>query len=117
MRRFLATLMLALLTGWLPLQPMAVLAMPFCQHGTQPGAMDHDHASAHHATHAPQQAEGDVGPVACNDCGACHLACAPVLSVSLALTGDISGRSFDLSPPQVPAAFTLEQPHPPPLAH
>jgi hypothetical protein len=117
MRRFLAMLILALLSGWLPLQPMAALAMPFCQHGTQPSAMEHDHASAHHTSHDSQHTEGQAGFLACSDCGACHLACAPVLTVSFALSGDIPTRSFDLSPPLLPAAFAPEQPHPPPLTH
>jgi hypothetical protein len=116
-RPFLAMLILALLIGWLPLQPMAALAMPFCQHGTQPSAMEHDHASVHHAGHEPQHTDGQAGHLACSDCGACHLACAPVLTVSLTLSAHVPARRFDLSPPLVPAAFAPEQPHPPPLAH
>ena len=81
---------------WLPLQGTAAVAMPFCNHpltdaahvvpGPEPGHHDGLAPSAlakheHRAAMVNAASSGRVAPatahLACNDCGACHLACAP----------------------------------------
>src|SRR5215216_3783295 len=77
-------LIAAFLMAWLPLQGWAAVAMPFCKHAMRGKAvvvinLDHSaregHAQYHDPT-PPAQSNSDSG-LACNDCGACHLACAP----------------------------------------
>lgn len=87
----------------------------------------HDAADTHHAGHAHHAASaapasdthhtGHGGTMHdCSGCGACHLACAPLLGV----------RGFDFAATPTPILIarvqpwpplrTLDQPHPPPLA-
>lgn len=119
MRRIVAILILALLSAWLPLQPVAALAMPFCDHDQ--GEQAHSsaaHVGSHHAGHGhgDEQASGAGVLPGCNDCGPCHLACAPMLGASLTLGADVPARDFRPFPHAVPASLALDQPHPPPLA-
>jgi hypothetical protein len=123
---------------WLPLQGFAALAMPFCQHGshapahTQVAARTHEHASPQHAHHSGGNNLGseqsnvkgaaarddDTSPasLACNDCGACHLACSPAAPVSQPVLGATRADCFAQSGATLPPLFIPEQGHPPPLA-
>lgn len=115
-------ILLLLMMLWLPMQSVVAVAMPMCQARHTPSA---HHGDSAHATH--HDADTQRGAVThdaqhataahdCSGCGACHLACAPLLGV----------RGFDFAaafapvliafvqPP--PPLHTLEQPHPPPLA-
>lgn len=84
-------------------------------------------ANTDHAAHAHSAAGSDLAAAAhvtghaaaahdCSGCGACHLACAPLLGVR--------GFDFAVTFTSVPIAIaqplprlrTLDQPHPPPLA-
>ena len=124
---------------WLPLQGYAAVAMPFCQHNmaansahTHNGTADHsqhhhDGHSGHMAqTDAPNDRAGishtshvgsdDTGGLRCNNCGACHLACAPaivaIVSVPLLITGSVLESALADSP----QFFYPEQPQRPPLS-
>lgn len=111
-------LILALLSAWLPLQPVAALAMPFCDHGQS----EQVHSSAAHAghghthDHGGEQTSGARMLPGCSDCGPCHLACAPMLGVSPLPGADVPVRDFHPFLHAVPVSLTLDQPHPPPLA-
>jgi len=88
---------------WLPLQGYGAVAMPFCEHGpampvliaaeshhvdTQDGhqahenAAHHDSASDHVSTNLNHSADQQEG-LGCNDCGACQLACTPLIVSTL----------------------------------
>jgi hypothetical protein len=67
---------------WLPLQSWAGVAMPFCKHAMHGNTQSMSPAQAHpdgHAHHPAPPAGHSDADTACNDCGACHLACAPAL--------------------------------------
>jgi hypothetical protein len=85
-----------LIALWLPLQGYGAVAMPFCEHGpSMPdstaavfahaaahdgdkghvGMPNHDHAANHDADNF----SGTHAGLGCNDCGACQLACAPLI--------------------------------------
>jgi ferredoxin len=123
MRRLVVSFLLL----WLPLQGLAAVTMPFCRHAldadTQPAAQPQAHAQhSHHAQEhgAPVQerhAADDPGGLACNDCGACHLACAAVmLSEPPVHTLALAAARVNLPPPLSPPALVLDQPNPPPLS-
>lgn len=114
--------LLLLMMLWLPMQSVVAVAMPMCQARHAPSATHGDaaHASHHdagaHRGAAGHDAHHDGGAHDCSGCGACHLACAPLLGV----------RGFDFAAAFAPVLIaleqpapplhTLEQPHPPPLA-
>jgi len=109
---------------WLPLQGFAAVAMPFCAHALHDmpatadlQASDQDH-HRHHSEGSGHNADRlhPDGGLACNDCGACHLACAPMLSGSVWLGADTASFDFRSLPTRAPRVFTPEQPNPPPLA-
>jgi hypothetical protein len=127
----LRRLVVCLLLLWLPLQGMAALTMPFCRHGQEPGAAAAtEHAAQLHTAHVHAGHRHDPGPpaqpgaeqppaadhLACNECGACHLACAPAVP-SHAAEGlaPLPGTPRLGPPPCAPPAVVLEQPNPPPL--
>lgn len=106
-----------LVTLWLPLQGLAAAAMPFCAHAlTGHGKASHHHhegdSGAGAAAHAGHSDEG----LQCNDCGPCHLACAPMMAIAVGCP--LVTLSFHFSPllQTLPSGFVLEQPNPPPLA-
>jgi len=123
---------------WLPVQGVAAFAMPFCEHGFQPlastgvTAQPSVHGSAQHAHHGEQSSSSshqhhaaDVGThdrdgspngLACNDCGACHLACSPAVPASPAAVEAVGGQNFVQSSPTLPPLFIPEQRNRPPLA-
>ena len=131
MVRWKSILALALVL-WLPLQGIASVAMPFCRHAesadaaTSVGSDAHaaDHASAvhlgdsqHHHPHGDDPKGVDYGfALSCNDCGACHLACAPAMTSALwgALALPPALQRISVDPPP-PLAFVPEQPKRPPL--
>ena len=123
----LRRLVLAVLLMWLPLQGLAALTMPFCRHapGTAAGdvvaqhgsAADHaGHAHHHDASGAAQEPVQPAMSLTCNDCGACHLACAaamlpaPVMRAAAPASG-----GPDPAPAIAPLAHVPDQPNPPPL--
>lgn len=124
LRRFIVFVLLL----WLPLQGMAAVTMPFCRHAGDSGATqpahDDSHAAHHaHAGHedgvpADQVPSDDHGAgLMCNDCGACHLACAAALRSELAAAAlQLITGGLQVRPPLAPPAFVLDQPSPPPLA-
>jgi hypothetical protein len=121
MRRF-RTLVIGLLILWLPLQAIAAVSMPFCPHGglAQTSVRAHRHhadstpGSGHHGVLHGDHQHPTGGLQQCNNCGACNLACAPAVPVSVVLlcvpattvqphfTADSSGL------------FIPDQPQPPP---
>jgi hypothetical protein len=126
-RRFIVCLLLL----WLPLQGLAALTMPFCRHAEQSSrsaATAHDvrvhdaHAHAGHVhdpratLHAGAADAPGAGTLACNDCGACHLACAPAVpSHGLDAAASPPGTPQPGPTPSAPPAVVLDQPNPPPL--
>jgi hypothetical protein len=134
MRRFRSAV-IGLVTLWLPLQGFAAVAMPFCSHALQSPAPQsigatialqagdanghhHGAAGAHHSDVSAHgvKAQHHASGFACNDCGACQLACAPMLSGSARLGADSASFDFLSFPAWPPRVFTPEQPNPPPLA-
>jgi hypothetical protein len=125
----LRPLIALLIMLWLPLQAVAAVAMPFCRHAmADPGATANLSAdvNALHAAHSAGQhpqhggahapADGDHG-LSCNDCGACHLACAPMLAPTpVALPPDEIPTRLMIAEPDKPRGFLSEQRTPPPLA-
>ncbi len=123
-------LLSVLMTLWLPVSGYAAVAMPFCQHGLAGGQShiaptatlaDNDHAHHHHhaANHSPGDAQsqsGHAGSLACNDCGACHLACSP--AIVAAVTVQLPYEASVYQPVAAGAAhlFYPEQPLHPPLS-
>src|SRR3982750_2113905 len=82
MRASIALLMMF----WLPLQGFAAVAMPFCDHVTHRAATAdaHAHHSMHHAHAGHGMQDHQLPPegsatLDCDNCGACNLACTPVV--------------------------------------
>jgi hypothetical protein len=117
----------SLLLLWLPLQGLAAVSMPFCRHAVDSSigltAQEDAHAGhAHHAHEPYTPAHGSdtsdhAGGMACNDCGACHLACAAMmLSEPIASALTVPAAKVSVPSPLAPPALVLDQPNPPPLA-
>ena len=128
-----------LIVLWLPLQGYAAVAMPFCQHSmaaasAHPGSADH--SQHHHDAHSrmirgdaqdstPQSGVADIGAqstgmgeasgLACNNCGACHLACAPAIVAIVSVSLLIAGSVLESARADSPHYFYPEQPQHPPL--
>jgi hypothetical protein len=129
---------------WLPLQGYGAVAMPFCEHGKAASGgevavsahLDSRHfqdadAGMHHednaAGHEPAQADGSMGSadnrsagkhggLGCNDCGACQLACAPLI---ISATPAVAGTASPVYAPRVVhilRSVTPRQLQRPPLA-
>jgi hypothetical protein len=129
------TVVVALISLWLPLQGYGAVAMPFCQqHGTAAAAFPADTSHVHHdarpghmAHHASpndaagislsQSGGGDVtSGLACNNCGACQLACSPAIS-AVAPVAVLNGAFvLEPSPADSPRFFYPEQLQRPPLS-
>jgi len=131
------TVVTALMLLWLPLQGLAAVAMPFCKHGlklsapAQTTAEAHVHAHPQHAHsgelgssnlhqhHAAHGTHGDYDSssgLACNDCGACHLACSPTAPTSRSAANSVGTQTFTPISPTLPPIFIPELDHRPPLA-
>jgi len=116
-----------LLMLWLPLQGFAAVAMPFCQHAMRgsiasgsvadPQAQHtaHDHHQAARASMTDAQHTSDGALLACNDCGACHLACTPTAPSSTPAVDSDATYAYGGRNPALPPLFIPEQPHHPPL--
>ena len=127
-----------LIALWLPLQGYAAVAMPFCQHrmaaaSAHPGIADH--SGHHHDGHSdltrshaqgstsqsadagsPQIAVmGEASGLACNNCGACHLACAPAIVALVSVPLLIAGSVLESAPADSLQFFYPEQTQRPPL--
>jgi len=127
-----------LIALWLPLQGYAAVAMPFCQHSmaaTSAHAPNADHSQHHHDSHShmtrgnaqertshfagansPQPAVmGSASGLACNDCGTCHLACAPAIVTIVSVPLLIAGSVLESDLADSPYFFYPEQAQRPPL--
>ena len=127
-----------MITLWLPLQGYAAVAMPFCQHSMAAAsthAENSGHSQHHHGSHAdrthgetqdntPQSAEagslqtvamGEASGLACNNCGACHLACAPAIAAIVSVPLLITGSVLESALADSPHFFYPELPQRPPL--
>jgi ABC-type nickel/cobalt efflux system permease component RcnA len=103
---------------WLPVQTMAGLAMPLCQHGedrTSVVAVHHgDDASAMpcHEAMADEQAAHQDG---CDNCGVCHLASAGFLPSADVAAGLMPvGHRYALPAVLAPRSHIAEPPQHPP---
>ena len=123
-----------LIALWLPLQGYGAVTMPFCEHGmgvaanaaelghsgdlsvAHPGhgAASHGHHAADHSSHA-NTATDKGSPLACNNCGACHLACSPLLLSAPVVLAVAETAVFETKPLQSFLSFTPEQLQRPPL--
>ena len=123
-----------LIALWLPLQGYGAVTMPFCEHGmgVAANAADSGHrgdhsiahpghgvaAQGHHATHHSVHSETatDKGStLACNNCGACHLACSPLLLSAPIVLAVAETADFETKPSQSFLSFSPEQLQRPPL--
>ncbi len=120
MRR-LRPVVILLMALWLPFQAVVAVAMPFCQGLPSPtdGRSDtgplHQHPGEHHGD-AGAAGSGQNFPLECNDCGSCHLACAPMVGVTASIILLSVSQHLCGQPQALPPARMLDQPHPPPLA-
>ncbi len=121
MKQRLRKLILAFLLLWLPLQGFAATGMSYCRHDHTPApahaAMHDQHAMAggHDCCHN-QDASSAPQQTSCDDCGYCHLGCAPALLPTAVGLTDGAGFSFKFSfDTRFPLIFP-EQPQRPPYA-
>jgi hypothetical protein len=118
--RYLRRLILCFLIAWLPIQGIAVAAVPFCKHercGAKAGS--HQILPAGHSHHA-QGVERDqytgVAGIACNDCSACHFACgSSMLSADVVVFEIHAQHALHPRAAALSYLFFPEQPSPPPL--
>ena len=123
-----------LIALWLPVQGYGAITMPFCEHGlgvaanaTKSGhSWDHsvahpghgaavqDHHTADHSVHS-NTATDKGSTLACNNCGACHLACSPLLLSGPAVFALAEAAVFETKPAQSFRSFSPEQLQRPPL--
>ena len=123
-----------LIALWLPLQGYGAVTMPFCEHGIGVAANaaesghSGDHSVAHpghgttanghhgtdHSGHS-NTATDNGSTLACNNCGACHLACSPLLLSAPAVLVAAEPAVFKTEPLQSFLSFSPEQLQRPPL--
>lgn len=106
MKNFLALVLLLSL----PLQGVAAVAMPFCQH--KPAA---HLAAMTDQGHAPHQHAQQKNTLACDDCAFCQLCAAPALPTIAAVTLTHTTTTLNPEPPVHFFLFIPEQPKHPPL--
>ena len=120
---------------WLPLQGYGAVAMPFCAHGpSMPdssatmsvhleahadggghvAARTHDHAASHD-THSSDKSSHKHAGLGCNDCGACQLACAPLIFSTLPQFHSIASPVYDPTPIASLTSISPEQLQRPPV--
>lgn len=125
------TAVVLLMSLWLPLQGMAAVVMPFCQHSLNgqrtdvPAAQSHSaHANHHaHAVHAGHDiggsthAKADSAPLlsACDNCGQCHLSCAFTLPSPAFPEADRVSFAAPSFVQELPRGVVPRRLHPPPL--
>jgi len=130
------TVLVALISLWLPMHGYGAVTMPFCQqqgmaasgaahtepsqehHVAHPGHMAHhdspsDAAGISHAEHASSDVTSGL---ACNNCGACHLASSPAISAIAPVAVLIGDFVLESAPAESPHFFYPEQLHRPPLS-
>jgi len=118
---------------WLPMQGYGAVAMPFCEHGPAMAdssaavpfhthALDGDEGHAnmpshdHEADHLlASSSDGYVG-LGCNDCGACQLACAPLIVSSVPNVAASGSPVYDPLPVEFPTSVSPKQLQRPPVA-
>jgi ferredoxin len=130
------TVLVALISLWLPVQGYGAVAMPFCQqHGmAAAGAAHAEPSQEHHVGHSGHMAHKDsprdtagishvehgsgdaTSGLACNNCGACHLACSPAISAIAPIAVLIGASVLESAPADSPRFFYPEQLHRPPLS-
>jgi len=130
------TILIALISLWLPVQGYGAVAMPFCQQHGMAGAgtsdtgpsqeqhVGHSDHMAHHdspsdaagISHAEHAGGDAASSLACNNCGACHLACSPAISAILSMAVLIGHSVLEPSPADSPHFFYPEQFQRPPLS-
>lgn len=115
---------------WLPFQGYGAVAMPFCEHG--PAMPDSSVAvSAHvgvqhgHQGHTgiahdeheaySQSADPTHTGLGCNDCGACQLACAPLIVSTVTHFATTGSPVYDSPPVASLTSISPEQLQRPPL--
>jgi hypothetical protein len=128
------TVIAVLISLWLPVQGYGAIAMPFCQqHGMASASVAHAEPPQHYAGHSDHMAHHDspsdparishaehtgsdvTSGLACNDCGACHLACSPAISANAPVLLLIGDAVFESSPADSPRFFYPDQLQRPPL--
>lgn len=131
------TILSVLIALWLPLQGYTAVAMPFCQHRMAPASTygeTADHSQHHHDGHSSHMTHADApndsaaishanhvgsdntGGLGCNNCGACHLACAPAISAVVPVYLSIGNAVLESAPADAPRFFYPEQLQRPPLS-
>jgi len=130
------TVLVALISLWLPVQGYGAIAMPFCQqygmaasgsmhvepsqehHGSHSGHMTHEDSpnDATGIAHAEHAGSDVTAGLACNNCGACHLACAPAITAIAPVAVLIGAFVLEPSPADSPHFFYPEQLQRPPLS-
>jgi ferredoxin len=103
-------LVLVLVLLWLPLQGVAAVVMPFCKPAH---AVPAEHTE-HHAHHAGDQHHAPTLH-ACDDCGVCHLVCAPGVPSEAALSIAQPATEHTRFEPRGSPRFIPDQPQRPPL--
>jgi hypothetical protein len=119
------TFVLSVVTLWLAVQGFAAVAMPFCPHalGNSSAVQTNGtHSDRHQHSHHHGKTSGDsdrsnglpIG-LSCNDCGACHLACSPVVPYVVIAVISSCGHIYNSLLPASESLFIPEQLKPPPL--
>ena len=130
------TVLVALISLWLPVQGYCAVAMPFCQQQgmAAAGAAHTEPSQEHHVDHSGHMAHNDsptdatgishsehtssdaTSGLACNNCGACHLACSPAIAAIAPVAVLIGDFVLESSPADSPHFFYPEQLQRPPLS-
>lgn len=119
---------------WLPLQGYGAVTMPFCKHGmaAAANAAESGHSGDHsaaptgrgavaHGDHANEYsshfntATDSRSVLACDDCGACHLACSPLLLSTPAEFAAAETAVFETKPVELFLSVSPEQLQRPPV--
>lgn len=116
---------------WLPLQGYGAVAMPFCKHGpampvslaAAPSHAEDGHGGhagmPHHDHAADRQPAGSTDAhtgLGCNDCGACQLACAPLIVSTVPHVAASERSVYDTLPVGSLTSVSPKQLQRPPLA-
>lgn len=110
------------LVFWLPLQGVAALAMPFCEHmaagvAHEHAQVQHDGHDAHHGGGDGNAAHGDdANQAPCDQCGLCHIACAQAVPPG---GGAVAASAQPMHIPFAETPYASPSPEPlfrPPLA-
>ena len=124
-----------LIALWLPLQGYGAVAMPFCEHGpampdasaavsAHVGAQDGHHGLtgvSHHENEGDSRSASSDNStdrhagLGCNDCGACQLACAPLIVSTVAHFATTGSPVYDPLPVASLTSISPEQLQRPPL--